>query len=133
MPYNLTQQEIFDKVVNHLYTQRKQSTHNLVCMYRSNDGLKCAVGILIDDEDYIPEMDNTHACTAVSDIVCINGINPQLKSMLNDNMNLLESLQLAHDRHNNWNSNGPTRSLYNDLIEIAGVVKLSLQVLRQYE
>jgi hypothetical protein len=52
-----TTQEVFDQVAKHLLTQNKQSEgeHNngLTCMYRSPDGLKCAAGCLIGDDEYL--------------------------------------------------------------------------------
>jgi hypothetical protein len=48
-----TKQEIYDFVVDALIAQGEQSMSPLtgVCQYRTN-GLKCAVGMLISDEDY---------------------------------------------------------------------------------
>ena len=58
-------QKVFDKVVDHLLEQRKQSTVNDVlapggyrCMYRGNSGLKCAIGALIPDDLYTSSMEN---------------------------------------------------------------------------
>ena len=57
----MNRQEIFDKVANHLLTQNAQAetfvsnesgaVYN-ICAYRTDDGLKCAVGCLIPDELY---------------------------------------------------------------------------------
>jgi hypothetical protein len=44
--------EIFDTVKQHLLTQNKQAKVGVHCKYRLGD-LKCAVGCLIKDEDYI--------------------------------------------------------------------------------
>lgn len=54
-------QEIFDIVSKHLLKQgrRSLSANNSKCVYRSPDGLKCAAGALISDEEYRPEMDST--------------------------------------------------------------------------
>lgn len=51
----MNNQEIFDRVYKHMLTQGRRSLLNHTngtCAYRSNDGLKCAVGCLIDDENY---------------------------------------------------------------------------------
>ena len=50
----LTEQELFDKVANHLLTQNKKSYNSAenACAYRSPDGLKCAAGCLIEDNEY---------------------------------------------------------------------------------
>lgn len=50
--------EVFEQVKMHLLTQNKQSTigHGL-CAYRGNDGLKCAAGCLIGDDEYDETME----------------------------------------------------------------------------
>ncbi len=50
-------QAVFDQVKTHLLTQKQQSLSNSpsglsVCAYRGINGLKCAVGCLISDEEY---------------------------------------------------------------------------------
>lgn len=54
-----TAQEVFDQVAEHLLTQKEQSLdpdkHNDVCVYRAPKGLKCAVGCLIADDEYLEE------------------------------------------------------------------------------
>jgi hypothetical protein len=62
-----TKQELFNKVVGHLAQQKRRSaTHRLgvadMCCYRAMIGdatLKCAVGCLIPDEHYKPEMEGS--------------------------------------------------------------------------
>jgi len=55
-------QKIFDTVAAHLLKQNKKSVgaDNLghVCQYRSSDGLKWAIGCLITDEAYYPNLEN---------------------------------------------------------------------------
>jgi len=58
----MTAQEIFDKVINHLLQQGGPALNynyddDPVCRYRSNNGLKCAVGCLIPDDQYDPIME----------------------------------------------------------------------------
>ncbi len=59
----LTKQQIFDKVAVHLLTQKKKSVRTkdmpsydgpsrTSCAYRTPEGLMCAVGCLITDEEY---------------------------------------------------------------------------------
>jgi hypothetical protein len=60
---NSTDQEVFDQVANHLLTQNKRSvsaTDNTLCVYRSPDGLKCAAGCLIADDEYDPRMEGSN-------------------------------------------------------------------------
>lgn len=55
----MTPQEVFDKVAKHLLTQKAKSMgeDEDTCMYRGANGLKCAVGILIEDDEYSPRME----------------------------------------------------------------------------
>lgn len=63
---NVTLQEVFDRVVKHLLTQNKvsfaskngDSKNGDICAYRGAGGLMCAVGCLIPDNLYKPEMDH---------------------------------------------------------------------------
>lgn len=48
----MTTQEIFDKVVTHLLTQKVQSEENDLSKYYGPNGLKCAVGCLIPPDLY---------------------------------------------------------------------------------
>lgn len=60
MNYNLddwkdfpqTKQEIFDKVAEHLLTQRQRSGNQTFCEYFHHSGLKCAAGCLIPTVAY---------------------------------------------------------------------------------
>jgi hypothetical protein len=56
-----TAQEVFDQVANHLLTQNQQSKSKgeSNCVYRTDDGLKCAAGCLIGDDEYHSGFDNT--------------------------------------------------------------------------
>jgi hypothetical protein len=53
-----TAQEIFDTVVAHLRKQGCKSEDEDGCLYRTPDGLSCAVGALIPKEAYSPDMEN---------------------------------------------------------------------------
>ncbi len=63
---DMTPQEIFDKVVNHLRAQGAKSEMDhpvagLMCAYRGIQGRMCAVGCLIPDADYLPTMEDIAA------------------------------------------------------------------------
>jgi hypothetical protein len=49
-----TAQEVFDQVAEHLLKQGKrcQDSDNKFCVYRNDEGLKCAAGCLIGDDEY---------------------------------------------------------------------------------
>lgn len=90
-----TKQEVFDYVANHLLTQGKKSLLDTgVCAYRGLDGMKCAAGVLMSDEEYQPYFEiNTWT---------------QLEKKLNKfpviHADLIRSLQLVHDgmQPENW-------------------------------
>jgi hypothetical protein len=54
-------QQIFDKSASHLLKQGEKSwlVNRFACAYRSEGGLMCAVGCLIDDSAYSPELEGT--------------------------------------------------------------------------
>jgi hypothetical protein len=59
-----TLQEVFDHGAKHLLTQNAKSLKTLgprkgpSCMYRGPNGLKCAVGCFIPDEEYDPKIEH---------------------------------------------------------------------------
>jgi hypothetical protein len=56
-------QEVFDTVARHLLTQQVRSVgeDRDGCRYRGHNGRKCAIGALIPDELYLPEMEGKYA------------------------------------------------------------------------
>ena len=57
--HEFTDQEVFDYVTEQLLIQNKRSGTKTKCFYRSSDGSKCAVGLMMDD--YRKEFDyGTH-------------------------------------------------------------------------
>ena len=49
---------IYETVRQHLLTQRAKSQTGGDCLYRGPNGLKCAIGCLIPDEVYKPDMES---------------------------------------------------------------------------
>lgn len=89
-------QSIFDKVVNHLAEQGRRSESLGDCKYRSKEGLMCAVGCLISDEEYDIRMDQPEGLyqgTTVADLYnrfdCCRWFDAHF--------DLLHALQNAHD------------------------------------
>lgn len=89
-------QQAFNTVVQHLRTQGAPSeTYNPksggnLCVYRHPDGVRrCAVGVLIPDEYYTPQMENKAVGT-----LQLNGLAPFLRGISSD---MLVDLQDAHD------------------------------------
>ena len=50
-----------------LIEQGKQSIDRMMCQYKSIDGSKCAIGHIIPDELYNPDMEGN--CTSLKDII----------------------------------------------------------------
>lgn len=98
-------QEIFDKVVTHLRTQRYQCLDDAgVCMYRYNDGLSlkmCAAGCLIPDGDYDPNWEETTIADKDEDNVEeFNSITQYFLSKYNNDfiyIVFIRKLQSIHD------------------------------------
>lgn len=89
-----TNQTAFDKAAPALIRQRQFSRKEYrgddVCLYRSPDGCKCAIGHLIPDEKYNPAME----CKPIASIFS----KMDLKELFeNCDLEFLKDLQLAHD------------------------------------
>ena len=87
----MTEQEVFDKVVNHLLKQNKKAAkfpnpYRSECMYKNSEGLKCAVGCLIPDDKYQPYMENMRSDEILNEI--------GLEKL---NINFIDELQKTHD------------------------------------
>lgn len=124
----MNKQEVFNFVVTHLFSQGQPSfapsdyvpintafvitNDKHLCMYRGEAGRKCAVGCLIPDDVYKPEMENLalrcllHG-TTVGEIEY--GKFADLPQVLHDHQDLLRALQNVHDRLENWRSEGDMR------------------------
>jgi hypothetical protein len=102
----MTAQEIFETVVKALALQGERSYYpDQGCFYRHPEGLKCAVGHLIPDEEYDQCMEGS----AVSSIIHIAGSDSFLSS-LEPHIELLSRLQIAHDLSTTWE----TRKIFID-------------------
>lgn len=92
-----TRQEAFDIMVSGLIKQGKPSydIQTLSCMYDNGAGQKCAVGILIPDEDYSPALEG---CNILSLAYKAEKNNWKTKELLTDeNEFLLNSVRQIHD------------------------------------
>jgi hypothetical protein len=91
-------QKLFDKDVTHLLTQMEQSiSDDGRCVYRGPNGLKCAIGALIDDKVYHPEIEGrTVCCEQVQKSVAeSNGF--KVEDLTEQGWNILSTLQGVHD------------------------------------
>lgn len=86
-------QEIFDKVATHLLKQGRRSlTETGSCAYRGVNGAMCAVGCLIPNHHYSPEMEGGTA----EDLLIYHG---EFLPELNPHVELLSDLQALHDEY----------------------------------
>ncbi len=89
-----TPQKVFNKVAKHLITQKKRSRNVGTCLYRSEDGLSCAVGCLIKDKFYSTRIEgNGSNDPIVKKVLIQSGVMVKNK----DIGELLDDLQSIHD------------------------------------
>ena len=91
----ISNQEVFDKVVQHARQQGGKAVNEdgRVCMYRDGLGNKCFAGIFIPDEDYKPEMEGK----GVGNLL---GHYPGLRPLFKDvSEELMVELQSLHDNY----------------------------------
>lgn len=90
-----TEQEVFNQIATGLMEQGKKSLVNGRCCYRSDDGSKCAAGMLIADDEYKPVFDKrgTRGEMISSDWeeIVLKGYAPKVHS------DLITQLQSIHD------------------------------------
>ena len=115
-------QQVFDFVVDHLYTQGRRSLESGwpqdhpgddVCLYRDGNGASCAVGCLILDEEYSEGLESLDTYGLVEII-------PRLGPFTE----LLDALQTVHDRPTNWDDGGFKG--YEELQDIAQIAGLTI-------
>jgi hypothetical protein len=59
MAKTLTYQQIFDRAWTHIVAQGKRAVNDEgSCLYRGENGLRCAIGALITDEAYTKDIEN---------------------------------------------------------------------------
>lgn len=92
-----TEKEVADYAISKLIEQGRQSLNNDgACVYRAEDGGKCAVGHLIPDEDYVPWMDDR--CTGIEDVVNKHFLkNRNVPIIMDNRIQFLSSIQVLHD------------------------------------
>jgi len=111
------QQQVFDKIVSHLRSQGKQSRNTLGdCVYKNTDGTSCAVGCLIEDQFYSPDIEGL----SVDDI--FDALSRSLGIPFSDVIlleELLNDLQATHDRGvSKWEEEEENLNPGNDLLKI---------------
>lgn len=118
----LTYQEVFTKVKTHLLKQNEKSEifGRGVCAYRGDRDRKCAAGVLITDEAYLPEMEGKRISTMYHtgherfrSALQQSGIN-------DSNIHIISDLQDVHDGF-------PPHMWENELKRIAEKYKLQYE------
>jgi len=94
-----TCQELFDQALDHLMTQKKRCTttelHPPTCLYRGDNGLKCAIGGVLPDELYHPKYENSEAIMLLEDIGHPKAVTKS--GQLTKFAKLASDIQLVHD------------------------------------
>jgi len=117
-------QEIFDTVATHLFTQgRRAITIDEQCAYKTNDGLKCAVGCLIPDDMYSSKMENTDVVTLLA---FQSDYGYTIPKYFARNQDMLSQLQTIHDDEYSWLS---TEDMKDALKKVARNHHLKMSVL----
>jgi|SRR5581483_1613245 len=88
----MTNQEFFDKVKDHLLTQKRKSLgKDRSCKYRGIDNLKCSIGSVIPDELYDPDMEGRLPGNLITKF-------PKIAELFAGvDFSLITDLQLVHD------------------------------------
>lgn len=92
----MTAQEVFDTVASHLLRQNKQSISIYdegSCRYRSSEGLMCAVGILLTDEEYKIDWEGVGSDELFDSIPSFND------RVGHTNIDIVRELQKLHDTY----------------------------------
>ena len=85
-----TAQQVFDQAAEHLLKQNKRSSApGGGCMYRNENGLKCAAGCFVADDEYWPKMEG-----GSWDSLAGAGV------VTDAHMDLIKHLQIVHDSYN---------------------------------
>lgn len=112
-----TLQQTFDFVATHLLRQMKRAVRvsrdgNVLCVYRTAEGLSCAVGCLIPDDMYTPAMEEIGGvCRLLTDIP------DAIPLYFKDQRDFLMELQTIHDQVeiDEWRSELRLLAEYHDL------------------
>ncbi len=92
IPNDSTAQQVYDFVVDHLRRQGGPAVDSSgTCLYRAARNCKCAVGCLLTDAEYRPEIEGTDIETLSE------GSDPVLPSFFLKHKELLLDLQNVHD------------------------------------
>lgn len=102
----MNKKQVFDAVVKHLFAQGKQATgRDGMCKYRGPKGTKCAVGVLIPDDEYGRWMEGQNVAHLLSKWEGRKGFTPtDAYKLIQKHEGLLRELQAVHDSVLAWRS-----------------------------
>lgn len=125
----LTEQEVFDIVARHLFNQKRPSCigdpDDEVFKYRTPDGLKDPIGILVTDDEYDLNWDHEDGGVVVSELDLPDRLTVLVKR------SLLEDLVVnVHDEPENWADRGDLRDA---LMGVAVKYQLSADCIKDQE
>ena len=112
----MIKQNVFDTVVNHARTQCKRAMNGPTCAYRSSDGSKCFVGVLIPDDKYNPLLEGGEVMgsfTYSTENMSLSSAGRKVFQLLTEllsphdkDWDLLKDLQVTHDMYtiDQWES-----------------------------
>jgi hypothetical protein len=124
----ITNQEIFNTVVTHFASMKHRSMleDGETCAYRAPDGNKCAIGVLIPDDVYRPDIEGQGFSFDYGDA----DVNAWIASTFTiDNYGLLCSLQTIHDLGRHWRTRDRRDGIKTVLRELADDNKLDASVI----
>jgi hypothetical protein len=106
-----TEQEIFNIVARHLILQGERSilsgSRSGLCLYRGPDGKKCAGGVLIPDDRYLPVFEGAGwsetGTWTFEGHFCSSDTRDKFTALINEigHINLVSMLQNIHDLYLN--------------------------------
>jgi hypothetical protein len=93
--YEVSAQAIWERVANHLLQQGMASLSNetATCAYYGRDGLKCAIGILIPENEYTPTVEGQPILNLFDRYYC-----PPTLYKMRQFRELMCDLQRLHDK-----------------------------------
>lgn len=97
----MTLQELYDIVWKHFVIEKGLASinpHTRLCCYRSPDGAKCAIGVVIPDEIYDPQMENRSIRMLIEGLGSFAAIPSIAKLFEGIPIDTLGDLQYCHDK-----------------------------------
>jgi len=107
----LTHQQVFDKSARHLMLQKRRSVvlHKdlgIICAYRGQNNLMCAIGPFIPDEKYTTALEGHSVRAFFNDYGSARDLKNCFVGLADEHLDLLVELQDAHDFEENWTDAG---------------------------